>query len=105
MKGARARDRAPHKGLSNKMGNRPIRTCVGCRRQRDRAELIRVARRPDGTVAADPEGRSPGRGAYLCRNERCVAEALSSGRLGRALGHEGRLPEELGQRLLQEAER
>ncbi len=28
-------------------------------------------RAPDGTVAIDPTGRRPGRGAYLCRDAAC----------------------------------
>lgn len=43
---------------------RPRRTCIGCRRVADPAELVRVARRPDGMLAV---GRTePGRGAWLC---------------------------------------
>lgn len=61
----------------------PERTCVACRAKRERSDLLRVARRPDGTVAADPEGKAPGRGAYVCRRAGCVAEAQP--RLSRAL--------------------
>jgi predicted RNA-binding protein YlxR (DUF448 family) len=28
-------------------------------------------RAPDGTIALDPTGRKPGRGAYLCRDAAC----------------------------------
>jgi predicted RNA-binding protein YlxR (DUF448 family) len=30
-----------------------------------------VVRAPDGTIAIDPTGRRPGRGAYLCRDAAC----------------------------------
>lgn len=44
-----------------------------------------MVRRPDGVVVRDETGRLAGRGAYVCRQERCLSEALSRGRLGRAL--------------------
>jgi predicted RNA-binding protein YlxR (DUF448 family) len=58
----------------------PLRTCVGCRRVRPQAELLRVVRTPDGRVEADPRRRAGGRGAYLCRTEACLAECLRRGR-------------------------
>jgi predicted RNA-binding protein YlxR (DUF448 family) len=61
----------------------PTRTCVACRTPRAKRELVRVVRRPDGTVAVDETGRLPGRGAYLCRDAACFDRA---GRR-RALGH------------------
>ena len=43
----------------------PLRTCIGCRARRPQAELVRMARGPDGTLAV---GRTlPGRGAWLCQ--------------------------------------
>lgn len=78
------------------MGAGPVRTCVGCRRRRPRAELVRIVRAPDGTVAPERARGAPGRGAYLCADDGgCLHEALRSGRLARALRHEGALPEEL----------
>jgi predicted RNA-binding protein YlxR (DUF448 family) len=44
---------------------------VACRTPRDKRELIRVVRAPDGTVELDPTGRGAGRGAYLCRDAAC----------------------------------
>jgi uncharacterized protein len=56
----------------------PRRTCVGCREQRDKRDLIRIARTPDG-VRIDPEQRFPGRGAYVCPTPTCVAAAAHRG--------------------------
>jgi predicted RNA-binding protein YlxR (DUF448 family) len=61
----------------------PERTCVGCRTRRPKAELVRVARRPDGVVTAHPAGTAPGRGAYVCRDRGCLE--LAGPRLARAL--------------------
>lgn len=63
----------------------PIRTCVGCREQKPQNRLIRLARRPDGSVVLDLRHRAGGRGAYVCSDEECAANAVDSGRLHRAL--------------------
>jgi predicted RNA-binding protein YlxR (DUF448 family) len=62
----------------------PQRTCVGCRRVRAKAELVRLVRRSDGTVVRDACGR--GRGAYVCPDLDCVARAAKPGRLSQAFG-------------------
>lgn len=58
----------------------PVRTCLGCRRARPQAELLRVVRTPDGRVQPDPGRRGRGRGAYLCRQESCLSECVRRGR-------------------------
>lgn len=60
----------------------PQRTCLGCRVVRPKPELVRLVRGPDGVVR--PDARGPGRGAYVCPDPRCVAQALERGRLARA---------------------
>ena len=56
------------------MVDEPLRTCIGCRTVRPQHELNRFVRNDDGTVVAGR--RSPGRGAWLCRNSSaCLAEA------------------------------
>ncbi len=78
------------------MPREPERSCVGCRRRAPKAELLRVARSPEG-VRADPRGEAPGRGAYVHRDAACVAAAVRKGALARALrtGDEGLDQEEL----------
>lgn len=51
----------------------PIRSCIVCREQKNKSELLRLVLRPDGTVVADVTGREPGRGAYVCKSEECVS--------------------------------
>jgi predicted RNA-binding protein YlxR (DUF448 family) len=57
----------------------PVRTCVGCRRARPQAELLRLVRTPDGGVEPDPGRRAQGRGAYVCRREACLSECVRRG--------------------------
>jgi uncharacterized protein len=64
----------------------PTRSCVSCREGRDKRDLLRIVRAPDGTVAYDPTGKANGRGAYVCHDEICIAGAFAHGGLSHALG-------------------
>jgi predicted RNA-binding protein YlxR (DUF448 family) len=50
-----------------------------------KADLIRVVRRPDGSVAVDPTGRLAGRGAYVCHEATCLDPTKRKRALDRAL--------------------
>jgi len=65
----------------------PERTCIGCRRKTRPAGLVRVACRPDGSLAV---GRSePGRGAWLCAGSvTCFDAAVRRRAFSRALRSE-----------------
>lgn len=54
----------------------PQRKCIACQSVRPKSEMLRVARLPDGTYRMDQNQKSSGRGAYLCHNPRCIAEAI-----------------------------
>ena len=60
------------------------RTCVACGCHAGKTELHRIVRCTNGSIAFDPTGRMPGRGAYVC-SEECLAAALKAGKLARAL--------------------
>ncbi|MEZ4502715.1 MAG: YlxR family protein [Dehalococcoidia bacterium] len=62
----------------------PQRTCVACRRTGDKRGLIRLVRTDDGLVI-DERGRANGRGAYLCHDPQCWANASTGAVLHRAL--------------------
>jgi predicted RNA-binding protein YlxR (DUF448 family) len=70
----------------------PMRTCVGCRKVRAKAELLRIVRHVNGTVSLDPTGKSEGRGVYVCRTPECVETAVRRKALERGLKHA--VPEE-----------
>lgn len=63
----------------------PVRTCIACRRERGKRELVRVVRTLASTVQVDPTGKMAGRGAYLCRARRCWEQALRGQQLNAAL--------------------
>jgi len=76
----------------------PERTCVACRTQRAKRDLVRLVRLPTGTVEVDSTGRKAGRGAYLCAQASCWDLGLKKDRLARAL--RGRVLPEDQQQLL-----
>ena len=80
----------------------PQRQCMGCRERKEKRELIRVVRAPDGGVSLDFRGKAPGRGAYICPDMACLKKALRSKALDRSL--EVTIPEEIYARLEQEME-
>ena len=71
----------------------PMRQCVGCREMKPKKELIRVVRSPEGEVSLDFKGKLPGRGAYVCPAEDCLARARKSRALERAFS--AQLPAEV----------
>lgn len=52
----------------------PKRSCAGCRRVREKRELVRLASR-DGVLVADSKGTQSGRGVYVCPDGGCLREA------------------------------
>ena len=63
----------------------PQRTCVACRSTSGKRDFVRIVRTPAGAIEVDETGKKAGRGAYLCANPACWAEALKKGRLDSAL--------------------
>ena len=62
-----------------------MRTCAGCRTSKDKKELIRIVRCPDGTVCVDRTGKQNGRGTYICPSAECLAKARKAGSIERSL--------------------
>ena len=60
---------------------------------KEKRELIRVVRSPEGEISLDFKGKKPGRGAYLCPDEACLKRARKARALERAF--EGALPPEV----------
>ena len=54
-----------------KTKNIPMRMCIACREMKPKQEMLRVVKNADGEIYADPTGKAPGRGAYVCNNEEC----------------------------------
>ena len=48
--------------------------------------MTRLVRGTDGLVAADPSGKAPGRGTYVCDDPACREPQRLAGAVQRALG-------------------
>ncbi|AZR72391.1 nucleic acid-binding protein [Anoxybacter fermentans] len=62
----------------------PIRKCVGCQERKEKRELIRIVRSPEGEFSVDPTGKKPGRGAYICPKLECLEKAIKNKGLERS---------------------
>lgn len=78
----------------------PLRMCVGCRETKPKKELIRVVRSPEGEISIDLNGKKPGRGAYICRDSKCLKKALNSKILDRTFNQ--KIQDEIHERLISE---
>ncbi|MCI8335963.1 MAG: YlxR family protein [Peptococcaceae bacterium] len=58
--------------------------CVGCREMKEKRELIRVVKTPEGDITIDTKGKMNGRGAYICPKEDCLQKAVKTKGLERA---------------------
>ena len=80
----------------------PQRQCMGCRERKEKREMIRVVRSPEGQISLDFRGKAPGRGAYICPKMECLKRAIKAKSLERSL--DTAIPEEIYARLEQEME-
>lgn len=78
----------------------PLRQCVGCREMKQKTELVRIIRTPEGDVCVDKTGKKNGRGAYICQNPACLEKAKKTNALNRALKLE--IQEEIYQTIMKE---
>ena len=81
----------------------PMRMCVGCREMKEKRELLRIVRTPEGETVLDPTGKRSGRGAYVCRQTECLKRAIRQKQLERQL--EVTLPPEVTEALISEMDR
>ena len=71
----------------------PQRKCVGCGEHRDKGDLWRIVKSPEGVVSLDKTGKAQGRGAYICHSVTCLKKAIKVHRLESNL--ETAVPEEV----------
>ena len=62
----------------------PLRMCLGCREMKEKKQLVRVVKSPEGEVSVDSSGKMPGRGAYICNDADCLKKVVKSGALSKA---------------------
>lgn len=79
-----------------------MRRCVGCREMKEKRELLRIVRNNEGEIFVDPTGKKNGRGAYICKDKTCYAQAVKTRSLSREFGCE--IPEEVYEDIAQQLE-
>lgn len=75
----------------------PLRMCVGCREMKNKKELLRIVRTPEGSVEIDQTGKKSGRGAYICPQLDCLQQSIKGKSLQKALEHD--IPDEVLEKL------
>lgn len=66
----------------------PVRTCIACREEKPKREMLRIVKNSAGEIALDFSGKLPGRGAYICNSEACVKRLSKQKLLNKAFSAE-----------------
>jgi predicted RNA-binding protein YlxR (DUF448 family) len=87
-------------GRDDDVGRRgPRRRCIVSGEVRDKADLLRFVRAPDGSLVPDPAGRLPGRGLWLSARRDMIERACARNLFARAARAQVRVPEDLLEQL------
>lgn len=75
----------------------PLRMCMACNEMKNKKELIRLVKTKNDddtySITVDKTFKSPGRGAYLCKNLDCLKKVRKSKRINRIFSRE--VPDEI----------
>ncbi|HIZ00574.1 MAG TPA: YlxR family protein [Firmicutes bacterium] len=66
----------------------PMRTCIACREEKPKKEMLRVVKNAAGEIRLDFSGKLPGRGAYVCGSEACIKKLKKYRLLNKAFSSE-----------------
>ena len=78
----------------------PQRQCICCGEMKNKKEMIRVLKTPEGEFTLDSTGRKNGRGAYVCPSAECLGKAIKSKGLERSF--KMAIPKEIYEKLEEE---
>lgn len=71
----------------------PMRTCIACRTEKPKKELMRIVKTKDNVFTLDRTGKVSGRGAYVCDDKACMEKVIKKKILKHAFGVE--VPDEV----------
>jgi predicted RNA-binding protein YlxR (DUF448 family) len=71
----------------------PVRTCIACRKEFNKPELLRIVKTKDGEFFVDRKGKANGRGAYICNSTDCCKKLKKAKLLDRVFNMP--VPEEI----------
>ncbi len=63
----------------------PQRRCVACHSSHPKNEMIRLAKLADGSFCFDKTKKLGGRGAYVCNDKNCIANAIKKNAFQRSM--------------------
>ena len=58
------------------MKNIPQRSCVACRTQKNKNELLRIVTNKKNETLIDEKGKEQGRGEYICYDIKCLEKVI-----------------------------
>ena len=67
------------------MNKIPQRTCIVCRTQKNKNELLRIVKNKENIIKIDEAGKEQGRGAYICYSIECLEKLQKTKKLEKAL--------------------
>lgn len=67
------------------MKNVPQRSCVICKTQKNKEELLRIVKNKENIVKIDEKGKGAGRGAYICYDINCLNKAKKNKKIESSL--------------------
>lgn len=67
---------------------KPERTCIVCNEQNEKKELLRIVKSKDGNIEVDLTGKKNGRGAYICKKEKCLEKLIKTKKLEKVFSQE-----------------
>ena len=77
----------------------PMRTCIACRTEKPKKELVRVVKFGE-EISLDLTGKKNGRGAYVCRDKGCIEKLKKHKLLSKAFSMQ--VSEEVYDKIMEE---
>ncbi len=71
-----------------KDSKKPQRMCIACKAMKDKKELLRIVKTPEGEIELDFTSKKNGRGAYVCKDLECISKCRKGKILNRAFHQE-----------------
>ncbi len=65
--------------------SKETRTCISCRKKDNKRNLLRIVKTRKLEVVIDKEQNLEGRGAYICKDEKCLNKLIKDKKLSKAL--------------------
>ena len=54
------------------MEKEPLRMCIACRCMNPKKSMLKIVKNKNGRIEIDADYNKEGRGAYICKNDKCL---------------------------------